>query len=182
MSLPISRRPHYLQLLTFTVADATFISRIKIPDAYLWLSCKAIRWQPRTRITSLTLAFGGVHRVVNLFEFADADLGVDDGGLQFDVTEHRLDVADVGTVYEHQRGHRVAKQVARAFLANLRGIDVPADEGCWVVSCTDGYDTTPKSRSSRRPSVLALCSFLLTHSGTTSTVLMSRSFRNWSIT
>lgn len=49
---------------------------------------------------------------MNLFQLADAHLGVDRCGFEFNVAQHRLDVTDVSTVFEHERSHRMAKQMA----------------------------------------------------------------------
>jgi len=40
------------------------------------------------------------------------------------VAEHGLDEADVGTTFQHERGHGVREQVTRAPLVELGGLDV----------------------------------------------------------
>ena len=67
---------------------------------------------------SAAFGFSGMSSGVNLFELADGDLGVDCSCLKLDVTEHRLDVAYVGSVLQHQRRHRMAKQMARTAFAD----------------------------------------------------------------
>ncbi len=72
---------------------------------------------------------------MNLFQFADADLCVDLRGLQLGMTEHGLDEADVGSVLQHQRGHRVTEQMARATFADVGRIDVFTDHLSQPVCC-----------------------------------------------
>lgn len=45
---------------------------------------------------------------------------------QVGVTEHGLNEADVGATFEHQRGHGVTEEMARAALAEIGGIDPEA--------------------------------------------------------
>ena len=40
------------------------------------------------------------------------------------MAEHGMDEADVGTTFQHERGHGVPEQVARAPLVELGGLDV----------------------------------------------------------
>jgi hypothetical protein len=42
------------------------------------------------------------------------------------VAQHLLDEADVGPAFEHERGRRVAEQVAGAGLGDPRGVEVAA--------------------------------------------------------
>jgi hypothetical protein len=51
---------------------------------------------------------------VDVLEGADADVGVDLGGVEPGVAEHGLNVADVGSAFEHVGGAAVAEEVARA--------------------------------------------------------------------
>jgi hypothetical protein len=55
---------------------------------------------------------------VDLLEVADGDVGVDLGGGYVGVAEEVLDVAEIGTVFEHQGGGRVPEEVAGAALAD----------------------------------------------------------------
>jgi hypothetical protein len=68
----------------------------------------------------------GMRRGVDLLQLPDRHLGVDLGGRELGVPEHRLDVADVGAVLQHQRRHRVAEQVAGAAFPQVRGVHVVA--------------------------------------------------------
>ena len=56
-------------------------------------------------------------------ELFDADFGVDGGGFELFVTEKLLDVADVGSAFEHVRGAVVADQVARAGAVDVGSVD-----------------------------------------------------------
>ncbi len=56
---------------------------------------------------------------MDLLQGTDGDLGINLRGLDVLATEDRLDVADVRAVLVHQSGHRVAKEMARAGLAQL---------------------------------------------------------------
>lgn len=67
---------------------------------------------------------------VNFFEGADGHVRV--GGRRFKrcVPEHGLDHANVGAAFEHQRGHRVTKEMAGAALSNPRRSNVlPSEQG-----------------------------------------------------
>lgn len=64
---------------------------------------------------------------MNLFQFTDADLGVDRCRFEFHVAEHGLDVTHVGSVLQHERRHRVAEEVAGASLAHLGRLHVATD-------------------------------------------------------
>lgn len=59
---------------------------------------------------------------------SDADLGVNLGGRQFGVTEHRLDVPDVRPALQHDRGQGVPEQVTGAFFGDPGGFDVLAHQ------------------------------------------------------
>ena len=45
---------------------------------------------------------------VDGFEFVDADLRIDGGGVQVGMSEQVLDVADIRAAFEHVRGARMA--------------------------------------------------------------------------
>jgi len=64
---------------------------------------------------------------MDLTQFPDGDLGVDFRCRELGVAQHRLDVTDVGSVFEHQRGHRVTKQMARTAFTDSAVVDVTAD-------------------------------------------------------
>lgn len=65
-----------------------------------------------------------VRQRVDLLELADRYLGIDLGGRELAVSQHRLDVADVCTVVQHQGRHGVAEDVAGAGLADPGLLDV----------------------------------------------------------
>jgi hypothetical protein len=71
---------------------------------------------------------------------------VEGGRFQARVPEHGLDHAHVGAVLKHERGHRVAKEMARTRFADPRGRDVlPSEQG----QVARGH-RTPKSGDERR--------------------------------
>jgi len=72
---------------------------------------------------------------VHLLEPRDRDPRVDLCGREIGVAEHLLDVTDVGAALEHERGHGVAEEVARAALADVRGRDVAAHEFTEEMRC-----------------------------------------------
>lgn len=59
---------------------------------------------------------------MDLLQRSDGDLGIDLGRLDVFVAEHLLDVPDVRPALVHQRGHRVAEEMAGAGLAQLRRV------------------------------------------------------------
>ena len=61
----------------------------------------------------------GVGCRVDFLELANADLGVNHRGVQPGVAQHRLDEPNVRAVFQHQRGHRVPKQMATALFADV---------------------------------------------------------------
>ena len=61
---------------------------------------------------------------VDFLELLDGYVRIDLGGGEAGVAEHGLDVADVGSAFEHQGGHGVAKEVTGASLAELGSEDV----------------------------------------------------------
>ncbi len=60
---------------------------------------------------------------MDLLQRPDGDVGIDLRRLQLHMAEHLLDEADVGSVLVHQRGHRVAEQMAGPGLAQLGRVD-----------------------------------------------------------
>ena len=60
-----------------------------------------------------------MRRAVDLLKLADRHLRVDLRRLQIGVAEHRLNEADIGAAFEHQRRHGVPEHVARAALADV---------------------------------------------------------------
>jgi hypothetical protein len=66
---------------------------------------------------------------VDVLEGADADVGVDLGGVEPGVAEHGLDVADVGAAFEHVGGTAVAEEVAGPWFADLGAFHHPGDPG-----------------------------------------------------
>ena len=60
----------------------------------------------------------GMRRGVHGFERVNGDVGVDLSRVEARVTKHLLDKADIGAAFEHERGHGVAKDMARARFAN----------------------------------------------------------------
>ena len=65
---------------------------------------------------------------VDLFQLTDAHLRVDLRGREVGVAQHLLDVADVRSILQHQRGHGVAKEMAGSLLGDVGGVDVVAGE------------------------------------------------------
>ncbi len=61
---------------------------------------------------------------MDLFQFADRDLGIDLGGAEFGVAELLLDEAGIGSVFQHEGGAGVAQEMAAALLAEIGGFDV----------------------------------------------------------
>ena len=53
----------------------------------------------------------------------DRYLRIDFGGAEFLVSKHGLDEAHVGAVLQHQRRHRVSKDMAGALLVDARFLD-----------------------------------------------------------
>ena len=51
-------------------------------------------------------------------------MGIDFSRVQTFMAKHRLDVANVGTAFEHQRCHRMPKDVACAALADIGGSQI----------------------------------------------------------
>ena len=84
---------------------------------------------------------GGMRGRVNLLQQIDRDPRVQLRGRELGVPEHLLDHADVGAVLQHQRGHRVAEQVAAAHLADLR---------FRAGSCAPATSDAPRSNGSPR--------------------------------
>lgn len=66
---------------------------------------------------------------MHFFQLLDAHLGIDLGGVHSGMAQHRLDKADIRPVLQHVGGHGMAEQVAGAFLADIRGVDVIAHQG-----------------------------------------------------
>ena len=66
----------------------------------------------RLAVAGFFEAGGRMAGAVNLLQLLNADLGVNLGGGQFGVAKQLLDEADVGPVFEHDRGAGVAQQVA----------------------------------------------------------------------
>ena len=60
---------------------------------------------------------------VSVLQGFDRDMGVNLSRLQFAVTEHRLDVAQVAAVFQKQRGEGVPEEMTRADFADLRFAD-----------------------------------------------------------
>ena len=54
-------------------------------------------------------------------------MGVDLGGLERRVAEDLLDRSEIGAVLEHERGHAVAEQVARALFVDSSSLQVTFD-------------------------------------------------------
>ena len=67
----------------------------------------------------------GVGPLVDLFQRTDRNVGVERGGVQRGVAEHRLDHPHVGAAFEHKGRHRMPEQVARAGLADVRRLHMP---------------------------------------------------------
>ena len=63
---------------------------------------------------------------MHLQEFAETGSRVDLRGVHLLMTENRLQVAKVGSILEHQRGHRMAEDVTRPALFDTRRLDVAA--------------------------------------------------------
>ena len=61
---------------------------------------------------------------VHLFQHADRDVRVNLGRGQFGVSEHLLDVTDIGSAFEHHRRHRVAKQMTGSGFAEARFLHI----------------------------------------------------------
>jgi len=67
---------------------------------------------------------GRMGQRVDFLQLADADLGVNLRGAQLGVAKHLLNEPDVGPVFQHQRGHRMPKQMATAAFTKLGGVNV----------------------------------------------------------
>ncbi len=67
----------------------------------------------------------GMGRRVHLLQRSYGDVRVPFGCPQADVAEHLLDEADVRAALQHQRRHRVAEEMGRAGLPDLRLADIP---------------------------------------------------------
>ena len=83
-------------------------------------------------------------QLVDFDELADVDVGVNLGGVQPRVSEHLLDVTQVGAVLQYQRRHRVAEQMATAALLHAAGLHVAVNQvsehaGCQPAS-TDAQE------------------------------------------
>ena len=61
---------------------------------------------------------------VDLLQHADGNVRVNLRRIEPRMPEHLLNKTDVGAAFEHQRGHRMAEQMARATLADARLFDV----------------------------------------------------------
>ncbi len=66
----------------------------------------------------------GMRGRVDLLQLADRHVRIDFRGREFGVSEHLLDVADIGSAFEHQRCHRVAERVAGTGFSQVRLRDV----------------------------------------------------------
>jgi len=66
--------------------------------------------------------------VMDRLQFLHGDMGIHFRAGEIRVAEHGLDEADVGPVFEHERGHGVPEDVAGSLLADLRGLDVAAHQ------------------------------------------------------
>ena len=64
---------------------------------------------------------------MDLLQRSDGDMGIDLRRLQVHVSKYLLDKADVGSVLVHQRGHRVAEEMAGPGLSQLRRVDPRLD-------------------------------------------------------
>lgn len=63
---------------------------------------------------------------VDLLQLPDRHVRVNLRCLQVRVSQHRLDEADIGSAFQHQRRHRVAEQVTRPALAEIRRVHIGA--------------------------------------------------------
>src|SRR5690606_12390141 len=70
----------------------------------------------------------GMGTVVDSLQVLDTHAGVDLSGAQLGVAEDLLDQADVGAVLEHQRGHRMTKDMAGASFVDAGLLDVAAHD------------------------------------------------------
>jgi len=61
---------------------------------------------------------------VDFFEFIDRYPGINLCGVQFGMTQHLLDITDIGPTLKHQRGHAVTKQMAGPLFIDVRGVDI----------------------------------------------------------
>ena len=66
---------------------------------------------------------------MDVLEGADADVGVDLGGVEPGMAEHGLNVADVGAAFEHVGGATVAEEVAGPGFADMGAFHHPGDPG-----------------------------------------------------
>ena len=62
---------------------------------------------------------------VDFLKLGDRHMRVNLRRGQVGVTEHSPDEADIGAAFEHQGGHGVAEQMARAALAQISRADPP---------------------------------------------------------
>jgi len=71
---------------------------------------------------------GRVGEAMDFLELGHGHMGVNFGGVEPGVSEHLLDVAQVGPVFEHQRGHGVTEQMATARFADAASFDLAVNE------------------------------------------------------
>ena len=69
---------------------------------------------------------------MDLAEGSDVDVGVNLSGFQAGVSEHFLDVADVGSADVHRGGAGVAEQMTGAFDGNPGELHLSSDPGAEV--------------------------------------------------
>lgn len=78
------------------------------------------------QLAAVALQLRGMGGAVDLLKLANGHVRVDLRGLQIGVPEHSLNEADVRAAFQHQRGHGVAEQMARALLADIGLLHVTA--------------------------------------------------------
>ena len=65
---------------------------------------------------------------VDRLQGPDGDLGVNLGRREFGVAEHRLDVAEIGAAFQHDRREGVPEQMTRPLFRDPAGLDVVPHE------------------------------------------------------
>ena len=70
------------------------------------------------------MQFCRMRRPVDLLQLPSRDPGIDLRGGQIRMPQDRLDVADIGAVFQHVGCHRVAEQVAGIGFFGARKVDV----------------------------------------------------------
>jgi hypothetical protein len=71
---------------------------------------------------------------MDALESPQCHLRVELGSADVRMSEHLLDVSDVGPIFMHERGHAVTEQMARSALAQVRTYNVPTRDPSQVIA------------------------------------------------